>query len=213
MDGLIRNRGPGSGGVRALPQSPDVARRRSSDPSCGAAGAAPAARRRRRAAAPIRPGLRDLVMSWTTTPAFVTSALGDVLAANALATALNPSCTVGTNIMRALFLDERSTRDLYGDPDAAALIGELSIKSETFQRLWPRQDVKVKADGPKRFRHPLVGEFDLRYETFVVSGTDQQRLTVYHAEPASRGADALQLLSALVAAPRPTPADEHENPH
>ena len=58
-----------------------------------------------------------------------------------------------------------------------------------------------------------MGEFDLRYETFVVSGTDQQRLTVYHAEPASRGADALQLLSALVAAPRPTPADEHENPH
>ena len=127
MDGLIRNRGRAavaSARCRkawtwlAASHRIRVAAKPARLPLPAGAGGQPP---------PIRPGLRDLVMSWTTTPAFVTSALGDVLAANALATALNPSCTVGTNIIRALFLDERSTRDLYGDFDqvAAETVGVL----------------------------------------------------------------------------------------
>ncbi|HWU10461.1 MAG TPA: helix-turn-helix transcriptional regulator, partial [Streptomyces sp.] len=54
------------------------------------------------------------------------------------------------------------------DPRLSALVGELSVKSEEFRRLWARHDVKEKNHGVKRLRHPLVGELSLCYETFAL---------------------------------------------
>ncbi|MFG3554403.1 hypothetical protein ACGGAQ_08445 [Micromonospora sp. NPDC047557] len=50
------------------------------------------------------------------------------------------------------------------------------------------------------FRHPQVGELELRYEKFTISGTTQS-LVVYHAEPGSPSARSLARLGATVSAP------------
>ncbi|MFD0070195.1 transcriptional regulator, partial [Streptomyces sp. NPDC127574] len=44
------------------------------------------------------------------------------------------------------------------DPRLSALVGELSVKSEDFRRLWATHDVKEKSHGVKLLRHPLVGD-------------------------------------------------------
>ena len=37
-------------------------------------------------------------------------------------------------------------------------------------------------------RHPIVGDLELHYEKFAVSGADGQLLVIYHAEPGSPSA-------------------------
>jgi hypothetical protein len=175
--------------------------------------------------------------AWPHTPAFITGRRMDVLAANELAVALAPSCRPGTNMVRSFFLDEDAARELYPDFDKIAgdvvaslrasvgpdlddpaltdLVGELSLKSERFRKLWARHDVRDKADGEKRFHHPLVGPIALRYESFAVNGADGQLLVVYHAEPGSPSAQALALLSSMVSRPedrQPRPSDPSPAP-
>jgi transcriptional regulator with XRE-family HTH domain len=203
--------------------------------------AAPAPRRRRRSPARserVRPGLLVLLDAWPQSPAQIVGRRLDVLAANPIATALNPCCRPGANMVRATFLDP-SVRELYADYDKNAadtvaslrasvgpdlddpalidLVGELSLKSELFRKLWARHDVRDKADGEKRFTHPLVGPLHLRYETFGVNGADGQMLVVYHAEPGSASARGLALLSSIVAGEAPAqpafnPADSTFGP-
>src|ERR1700678_1006660 len=101
-------------------------------------------------------------------PAFVESRMFDVLAANPRATALSPSMRAGENRLRSMFLDP-AERDLYpdwpkaiggmiasfrasigpdpGDPRIAQLVGELSLASEPFRKLWARHDVRYLAGG------------------------------------------------------------------
>lgn len=81
------------------------------------------------------------------------------------------------------------------DPRLSALVGELSVKSEEFRRLWATHDVKEKSYGLKRMHHPLVGELSLSYESFRVPGDPDQALVTYHAEPGSPSAEALRLLA------------------
>jgi transcriptional regulator with XRE-family HTH domain len=92
--------------------------------------AQPGARRRpRRRQRPERvPGdIAGLIDSWDTTPAYIMGRYTDVLAVNALATALAPFYTAGTNLLRAAFLDPR-VQDMHpgweattGRPSRAAL--------------------------------------------------------------------------------------------
>src|SRR3954451_16488531 len=70
----------------------------------------PAPRRRRRAPAKlerVRPSLQRLMDAWSESPAFVMGCRMDVLAANAMALAVNPSQRVGSNLVRLMFLDEQ----------------------------------------------------------------------------------------------------------
>ncbi|MBB5897571.1 helix-turn-helix transcriptional regulator [Kutzneria kofuensis] len=164
-------------------------------------------------------GIRQLVMSWTDTPAYVQSRLHDVLVANPMATALCPSYREGVNMLREAFLNPAvramyrrdwdailagtvaGLRALVGpdvdDPALAELVGELSVRSEEFRRLWARHDVRRRTSGVSYLMHPMVGELDLRHEKLAVTGADGQILVVYHAEPDSRSAQALSLLRAL----------------
>jgi transcriptional regulator with XRE-family HTH domain len=179
----------------------------------------PAPRRRR----PRRPeraqaGAAQLVASWTQTPAFVQGRLMDVLAANPLATALSPIYAPGVNVVRAVFLDpgvrerfgdwERRTentvaalRALVGpdldDPALTALVGELSLKSERFRRLWARHDVRPRTSGATVVHHPQVGVLELQCEKLAITGSDRQVLVAYHAEPGSASARGLALLGSL----------------
>ncbi|MGN9913124.1 helix-turn-helix transcriptional regulator [Phytohabitans sp. LJ34] len=184
--------------------------------------ARPATRRRRRSSQPERasPRLARLLDAWVDTPALVLGRYLDVLANNRLAAALNHCSVKGANQLRVMFLDPEARR-IYADWDTVAaetvatlrasagtdlddprlteLVGELSLKSEDFRRLWARHDVGVKTAGTKRFLHALVGELTLAYETFAVNGSPGQFLVVYHAEPGSPSAQALALLGSVTA--------------
>jgi transcriptional regulator with XRE-family HTH domain len=182
--------------------------------------ARPVTRRRRAPSRPERvsPGVLRLLDAWTHTPAMVVGRYLDVLANNMLAGVLN-SCSVrGQNQVRAVFLDP-AMRDLFpqwdtvaqetvaslraaagpdlDDPRLTDLVGELSLKSPEFRRLWARHDVRARTAGTKRFVHPIVGELDLGYETFAVNGAQGQTLVAYHAEPGSPSERALALLGSV----------------
>jgi transcriptional regulator with XRE-family HTH domain len=184
--------------------------------------ARPPTRRRRPSARPqrVRPGVERLIDSWMHSPAFVMGRCMDVLAANSLADALHGRSIRGINLVRSIFL-EPGAQDFYADWDDVArdtvatlralagtdlddprlteLVGELSLKSEEFRRLWARHDVREKTSGTKRFVHPVVGELSLGYESFAIGGAPGQILVVYHAEPGGRDERALKLLESVAA--------------
>jgi MmyB-like transcription regulator ligand binding domain len=139
-----------------------------------------------------------------------------------VATALSPQFTPGVNLLRAAFLDP-AVRTLYrdqweslthsaiagvrallgpdvDDPPLNELVGELSVRSDHFRTLWARHDIRARTSGgTRRMHHPQVGELELHYENLQIAGTDGQTLIVYHADPDSPTAQALQLLSTLTA--------------
>ncbi|GAA1270282.1 transcriptional regulator [Planotetraspora silvatica] len=174
---------------------------------------------RRRRPERVRPGVQSVLDVWHNTPAYVQGPFQDVLAANRLAMALSPIFTPGTNVLRSVLLDPAVQEFLPGwqnrisslvaalrvmvgpdvdNPRLTDLVGELSVKSDLFRRLWSRHDAKPHpGGGVHRLRHPIVGDLELRYEKFAVTGVDGQLLVVYHAEPGSPSADALTLLGSL----------------
>ncbi|MDH6121858.1 transcriptional regulator with XRE-family HTH domain [Kitasatospora sp. GAS204A] len=81
------------------------------------------------------------------------------------------------------------------DPRLCALVGELSVQSEDFRRLWATHNVADKGYGTKNLHHPVVGPLALRYETFALPADPDQTLLTYHAEPASNSAESLRLLA------------------
>ena len=160
-------------------------------------------------------------------PAFVLGRCLDVLAANTFARALHPSFAPGHNIVGDIFLDAEAQAyypDLDGvqrncvgslraaagrlpdDPRLTELVGELSLKSETFRSLWARHEVRTKIAGVKRFDHPVIGALELDYESFTISGADHQQLIVYHADPTTRHAQSLELLRSWLADGHPARA-------
>jgi transcriptional regulator with XRE-family HTH domain len=180
----------------------------------------------------VPPSIRQLIAGWHATPAYVQGRRLDVLAANPLATALSPLFTPGVNLLRAAFLDP-AVRTLFGDhweslahssiaglraligPEVDdplnELVGELSVRSDHFRRLWARHDIRGRTSGGTRhLYHPQVGELELHYENLRISGTDGQTLIIYHADPGSRAAQALGLLATLAADRSPSSAPTEE---
>src|SRR5262249_30887846 len=151
--------------------------------------------------------------------AYVQGPFQDILAANRLAVALSPVFRPGGNILRSVLLDPEVQEFLPGwqsrvgsliaalramvgpdvdDPRLTELVGELSVKSDPFRRLWPRHDAKPHpGGGMHRMRHPVVGDLELYYEKFAVTGADNQLLVVYRAAVGSPTEEALTLLGAL----------------
>jgi transcriptional regulator with XRE-family HTH domain len=174
----------------------------------------PRRRARRRTSERVRPAVREL-LDRMPFPAYVVGRRLDVLACNAVADALL-SIKRERNIARAAFLDH-GMRSLYRDwetaaADAAAylrlaadedaddaqlveLVGELSLHSELFRRLWARHDVKAKTFGTKRLDHPQVGELEIRYETMSLADPGQMLLLYTPAD--ARSETALNLLATL----------------
>ncbi|MCG5213293.1 helix-turn-helix transcriptional regulator [Streptosporangium sp. KLBMP 9127] len=169
---------------------------------------------------PVPPGILQLMEGWTTNPAYVENKFTDVLAANALATAVSPNYSAGVNLLRAVLLDD-SERELLrdweelaealiaslranigpdvDDPRLTELVGELSVRSEHFRRLWGRHDVRPKRPRVNRLRHPKVGDLELHASKLAIVGTDGLILKVFQAEPGSRSAELLAILGSLTA--------------
>jgi transcriptional regulator with XRE-family HTH domain len=68
-----------------------------------------------------------------------------------------------------------------GDPRTAALVNELSCKSEHFRRCWESQHVMERSHGTLRMRHPLVGAITIHYEAMNLPADPDQQLFLYHA--------------------------------
>lgn len=168
----------------------------------------------------VRSPLRQLLDSIDSVPAYITGRRSDILAWNRMAAAVfgdwSELPVQERNWARLVFL-RPEYRDLFvewdqkasdmvsylrmdagchpDDPRLSALVGELSVKSEEFRRLWANHDVKEKSYGVKRLRHPLVGDLTLHFESFRLGDGTEQGLITYHAEPGSPSAEALRLLA------------------
>ncbi len=172
----------------------------------------------------VRPELTQLLDAMDGVPAYILGRRLDVLAWNRLGNsvigdvaALPPERrNLAWQVFfepgaRELYLDwEGKAADLVGmlrldagrdpdDPRLTSLIGELSVKSEDFRRLWAAHNVLDKGHGVKELRHPVVGRLTLRYETFRPAGDPDQVLVAYHAEPDSPSAESLRLLASWIA--------------
>jgi transcriptional regulator with XRE-family HTH domain len=174
--------------------------------------------RRRTTTQRVRPEVRWLLAdTLDRSPALVLGRRMEVLAHNPMAGALMGDLA-GQNFLRLLFLDDAGPA-LYPDWDDVAadsvgflrlmaagrhdaelceLVGELSLRSPAFARLWADHHVRDKTTGTKRFDHPLVGELALQYETLRLSDSEQW-LVVYTAQAGSAARTALDLLGAISA--------------
>jgi transcriptional regulator with XRE-family HTH domain len=183
----------------------------------GLATPRPRRRPRRPRRETVPPGIQQL-LDVVGLPAFVEGRYFDVLAANDLARALSPNLQVGHNRLRAVFLDP-AEKALYPDWDHATarlvagfresvgtdtddprfvqLVGELSLSSERFRRLWARHDVQTREGRPARIHHPQVGDLTLSREKLAIGGAEGQLLVMYHAQPGTSGAEKMALLASL----------------
>jgi transcriptional regulator with XRE-family HTH domain len=166
----------------------------------------------------VRPALRHLLEAWDHTPVIVLGEALDILEANALARAMHSGFVRADNLAAMTFLDPHA-RHFYVDwADAASatvanlrfalgrrphdshltgLIGALSARSAEFERMWTHNAAGGKTFADKRFQHPDVGLLELTYQAFDVRGASGQQLLAYAAEPHSRTAASLRLLSSL----------------
>ena len=167
----------------------------------------------------LRPGVRQLLQTVGSAPAYVLDGNNDVLATNeagaALLADLDQWPAARRNTIRYIFLHPTARRlfvnwssvardavahlrTMVGlrpmDSELAELIEELDTKSEEFPRMWRLHDICSMSTGRKLFDHPHVGQMDLSYEVLAVSGSGQ-RLVVYQATAGTRDHDAMLLLT------------------
>ncbi|MET7680270.1 helix-turn-helix transcriptional regulator [Streptomyces sp. NPDC005423] len=168
----------------------------------------------------VRPALGQLLDAMDGVPAYVIGRRSDILVWNRMAAAVfgdwSQLPSQERNWARLVFL-RPEYRDLFvnwdqkasdivsmlrmdagchpDDPRLSALVGELSVKSGEFRRLWATHDVKEKVYGVKHLHHPLVGDLALSFEGFHSADDGEQMLVTYHAEPDSPSAEALRLLA------------------
>jgi transcriptional regulator with XRE-family HTH domain len=180
--------------------------------------------RRRSAPQQVRPGVQRLLDAITTAPAWVRNARMDFLAANRLGYALYSELFADAvrpgNNARFVFLNpraqafyadwERGADDIVAilrteawrnphDRSLSDLIGELSMRSETFRTRWASHNVRFHRTGIKRMHHPVVGDVELTYEATEFPADPGLTMFVYTAEPGTASDDALKLLASWAA--------------
>lgn len=175
----------------------------------------------------VRVGTKTLIDAMTAVPAVVLGRSTEVLAWNRLGRALvgghfdyaapeKPSTR--PNLTRMLFLDSH-TRDLYAnwneeasravaslrlvagrytdDRNLTDLIGELSIASDDFARLWAKHPVHNCMSGTKRLNHPEIGTLDVGFEVLHLPDNPGHRIMTYTAAEGTAAQHSLALLAAL----------------
>jgi transcriptional regulator with XRE-family HTH domain len=169
-----------------------------------------------------RPALRSMIAALDPTPAVLHGPRLEVVAINRAAATLihdfDAMPVAERNMVRWMFLDPRA-RGLYpdwadiaaqmvailrvaggrdpGDTRLAAVVGELSTRSDDFARLWSAQQLFEHTHGPKRFHHDAVGTMTLNYETMHLPADAGLSLILYTADPGSPSEAKLRELVAL----------------
>jgi transcriptional regulator with XRE-family HTH domain len=164
------------------------------------------------APAPVRPATRRLLDHLHPAPAFVLGPFTEVLAWNdAYERLVGPLGVLDhdePNLIRFTFLDPRA-RDAYPEwaeiareqvatlrgsigpwsgQELATFVGELSMASQDFARLWAEHDVTAKAHGRKRFLHPDAGVVAVDFESMALPDPGDRRLVTYLASDAASSA-------------------------
>ena len=149
--------------------------------------------------------LQRLLDAMPMIPAIVATATWDIVGWNRAAQlaltdyeALPPA---DRNIMRRMFLDPATraaqldwesvarflvatfraeTARLGETAWAAALVAEISGKSDEFARMWTEHNVQTAGEGAKTVRHPLVGEITFEFSAFAVDGRPDLKLMIYN---------------------------------
>ncbi len=116
----------------------------------------------------LEPAMRDLIVDW------------DTQARNA-----------------AAYL-RMASGDQPDDPLLAELIGELSIKSTEFARIWATHPVAECLHSLREYDHPLVGRLTLNEESLRLPDDPGQRIIFSGAASGSDSAQRLRLLDSLV---------------
>ncbi|MFD9539211.1 helix-turn-helix domain-containing protein [Streptomyces sp. NPDC060022] len=128
------------------------------------------------------------------------------------------------NMTKSVFLDAH-TRELYADwpakaravvgslrmtagrypddPGLASLIGELTMRSTAFARLWARHRIVPCDVADYEMRHPLVGTLTVNQQTLQSPGGEGPRIVVATAPPDSPARTALVLLARTMTPPVP----------
>jgi transcriptional regulator with XRE-family HTH domain len=171
-----------------------------------------------------RSPVQHMLDAMTGAAAMVTNTRMDLVAANALGFALYSDMYRSTlrpaNHSRYIFLDP-GAHDFYPDWERAAnvnvailrrdagrhprdagiaaLVGELSIRSDEFRVRWAAHDVRRHYTGAKEFRHPSIGLLELSFQAMELPDLPGHSLTVYTAEPGSPSDEGLRLLSSWAA--------------
>ncbi len=168
----------------------------------------------------VRWSTQQLMDSWVDQPAILLGRRTDVLATNALGRALlfdfDAVPAARRNYVRWMLLDPQARERMVDWPVVASemvavlrmeagrfpddrgisdLVGELAVKSEEFATWWADQRVFAHNHGTKRFRHPLVGEFELDWQALALPGDEDQTIFTYFAAPGSPAGQALRLLA------------------
>ncbi|HEU5421393.1 MAG TPA: helix-turn-helix transcriptional regulator [Streptosporangiaceae bacterium] len=175
----------------------------------------------------VRPGLLRLLDRLDDTPALICDAKYDVLAWNAMATALLGNFAAlppdGRNVIWRFFThpaararyDEAGARQFargsVADLRAAAaryprdagirqLVTRLQQASPDFAALWAQRDVRVRRSTCKRLCHPALGWLELDCDALHDPDRDQW-LILYTAAPGTPSHDALRELRRAAATP------------
>ncbi|WP_035201198.1 helix-turn-helix transcriptional regulator [Agrobacterium tumefaciens] len=153
----------------------------------------------------VTPRLQGVLDAMDSSPAFIRTVSWDVVAWNAAAavvlTDYDALLPVERNILRLLFLDQRSRTlqlDWEGmaqfvvavfradiararaDASVEPLVGELRQASADFARIWDDGDVRAFGDGLKQLRHPVLGDITLEYSAFSIDGRPDLSMLVYN---------------------------------
>jgi transcriptional regulator with XRE-family HTH domain len=168
----------------------------------------------------ITPGIRHLLDSMPTTPAYVVDAAYNILAWNQLATYFignlawhadrnmirwtfrwSPGDSVWTDeqfiaFTRAMVADLRAGYARYpGDPEIERLVTEMLALSPRFAEMWAAHEVEVRGPMLKRINHPQAGLLEFECQVLHIADTGQ-RLIAYCAAPGSATEQAFIRLAA-----------------
>ena len=181
-----------------------------------------------------RPAVRTMLAALGDVPAVLIGYRNDVLGWNPMGHALifghlpfdaPDRAGARPNWIKLIFCDPHM-RELYADwkakaQDAVAylrlasgqhpddvrltsLIGELSVNSQEFARLWTGHAVRQCRSSARAFRHPLVGGLALNEEVMELVQDEGQRLVIFSADAGSPSEAGLRLLAGLT-------AEEHDH--
>jgi len=177
----------------------------------------------------VRPGIRTMLEAIGDAPAVIIGYRNDVLAWNRMGHALifshlpldSPDQPAARpNWIKLIFCDPH-VRELYvdwktkaqdavaylrlasgqhpDDPRLAALIGDLSVNSPEFAKLWTGHAVRQCRSSVRGLRHPLVGALAVNEEVMELVQDAGQRMVIYSADPDSPAGAALRLLAGITA--------------
>jgi transcriptional regulator with XRE-family HTH domain len=91
-----------------------------------------------------------------------------------------------------------ASSDQPDDPLLAELVGELSIKSAEFARIWAVHPVSECVHGVREYRHPVVGHLTLNEESLRLPDDPGQQLIFSGAATGTSSSERLRLLDSLI---------------